>query len=296
MSLPLEVQSLAVRYGRHTVLDGITFAVKPGQVYALLGRNGEGKTSLLRCALGWQPAQGGAARLFGASAWDTRRDAMARVGVVEEHPTFPLHLKVGELLAFVRTLRATWKEAETSARLDRAGISPKSAVATLSRGQRAQLSMALALAHGPELLLLDDPTLGLDAVARRTFFETLVTEMADGALSVLLTTHDLPGVEGVADRVGILQGGRLVVEEELESLKARLRRLRWPAGQPTPAIQALDPLRIQEGALGGEALVAGFQEPSFEALCQAAPGLTAEALALEDAFIALVDARKEVRA
>ena len=101
---------------------------------------------------------------------------------------------------------------------------------SLSKGQRRQLALAAALAAEPEVLILDDPTLGLDAVVRRTLLEELVGELADRGTTVLVTTHDLTGIEGIADRVGIMQQGRLVYDETMEGLKDRFRRLRCVRG------------------------------------------------------------------
>lgn len=293
---PVQLEGLGVRYGRHRVLEGVSLGVAPGQVYALLGRNGAGKSSLVRCLLGWQQPSEGRAALFGEEAWTRRTALMARVGVVQESPAAPPKMSVGEILAFCASLYPRWDGAAVEARVARADISLKEAAGTLSKGQRAQLALALALGHGPELLVLDDPTLGLDAVARRAFFETLVLELADRGVAVLLTTHDLAGVEGVADRVGILAAGHLKLDEDLEALKGRFRRLRWTGQGPSEeALASLKVLRQDHGTFGGEALVGGF-DPGTWARVPGSDAWEVEPVALEDAFIALVDGSKEVRA
>jgi ABC-2 type transport system ATP-binding protein len=293
----LEMSQLGVRYGSRQVLHEVSFNVMPGQIYALLGRNGEGKTSMVRCALGWQRASSGSARLFGKEAWSERASLMNEVGVVEEHPSFPAQWRISEVLGYIKALRPRWDAKATSHRLEQGSIGSNTKVDALSRGQKAHLAMALALAHSPKLLILDDPTLGLDAVARRRFFETLVAEVAGEGISMLITTHDLAGIEGVADHVGMLAEGRLKINEPLEDLKARMRRLRWPKGQGSPALEGLDPLRVTEGPFGGEAIVARYSEAAFEALQKQAAGpFECEPVALEDAFIAWVDGTQEVRA
>ncbi len=297
MAAIVEMDQLGVRYGTHTVLHEVSFAVRPGEIYALLGRNGEGKTSMVRCALGWQRATSGSAKLFGQDAWAGRASVMNRVGVVEEHPSFPAHWRVKDVLAYVKALRSRWDEQATFHRMEQGQIALNTKVDALSRGQKSQLAMALALAHGPELLILDDPTLGLDAVARRRFFETLVADVAGEGIGILITTHDLAGIEGVADHVGILAKGRLKISESLEVLKTRVRRLRWPNGEGIPSLKELDPLRMAEGPFGGEALVSKYSDAAFEALqIQAGGRFECEPVALEDAFIAYVDATQEVRA
>jgi ABC-type multidrug transport system ATPase subunit len=189
-------------------------------VYALLGRNGVGKSSLLRCLLGQQRASTGVARLFGRDSWRSRQSLMERVGYVPEEPDAPPELNARELALFCGRLNVRWDQPAVLARLERFQVPLATAFRSLSKGQKGAVMLALALGHDPELLLLDDPTLGLDVVARRAVFGELIGELADRSTTVLLTTHDLAGVEGVADRVGILHGSRLVLDGELEALKA----------------------------------------------------------------------------
>ena len=220
-SAAVEVRALTVRYGRRLVLDAVSLAVPRGSVYALLGRNGTGKSSLLRCLLGQQRATGGEARLFGQDSWRNRQALMERVGYVPEEPDAPPELSARELVRFCGRLNVRWNEAAVMGRLERFQVPLATPFRSLSKGQKGAVMLALALGHDPELLLLDDPTLGLDLVARRAVFGEVIGELADRSTTVLLTTHDLAGVEGVADRVGILHASRLLLEGELEALKAQ---------------------------------------------------------------------------
>ena len=163
----IEIEFLGIRYGRQQVVGGVSFQVRPGEVYALLGRNGAGKSSLVRCLLGWQKQSAGAIRLFGEDAWRQRAKAMERTGVVPESPDLPPRLSVGDLAAFCGGLYPRFDHAGLRARLDRASISLKAKAGALSRGQKAQVALALALAPAPDLLVLDDPTLGLDRKSTR---------------------------------------------------------------------------------------------------------------------------------
>ncbi len=217
----LEFSAVTLRQGRRSIVEDVTLAVPRGAVYALLGRNGAGKSTLVRCALGLLPASSGSVRLFGEDVWRRRARLMARVGFVPEEPGAPPSSTVDELAAFCRGLYPRWDDAGLRQRLERFEVPCRAPFARLSRGQKGITLLALALAPGPELLILDDPTLGLDVVARRFVFEELVAELADRATTVFITTHDLAGIEGVADRVGILAGRRLVVEGALEDLKLR---------------------------------------------------------------------------
>src|SRR5262249_21921511 len=132
----------------------------------------------------------------------------------------PPELSARELVLLCGRLSRRWNEAAVMGRLERFRVPTATLFRSLSKGQKGAVMLALALGHDPELLLLDDPTLGLDVVARRAFFGELIGELADRGTTVLVTTHDLSGVEGVADRIGILHQSRVVLEGELEALKA----------------------------------------------------------------------------
>jgi ABC-2 type transport system ATP-binding protein len=216
----VEVRDLSVRYGPRVVLDAVSFSVPRGAVYALLGRNGAGKSSLFRCLLGQQRPDSGDARLFGLDTWRYRQILMERVGVVPEEPDAPPELTARELASFCGRLNVSWDLQAVMGRLERFGVPLRTPFHRLSKGEKGSVMLALALGHGPELLLLDDPTLGLDVVARRAVFSEVIAELAERGTTVVVTTHDLAGVEGIADRVGILHGAHLALEGELEALKA----------------------------------------------------------------------------
>ena len=218
---PIAVEHLTVRYGSHRAVDDVSLVVPPGAVYALLGRNGAGKSSLVRCLLGQQKPSSGRASLLGLDAWKDRAKAMKRAGVVPEDPDAPPGMTAPRIAAFCARLYPSWDAAAVEERLRRFEIPRVVPFGRLSKGQKGLVSLALALGHSPEILILDDPTLGLDVVARKALFEELVGDLADRGTTVLLTTHDLAGVEGIADRVGILRDGRLVLDEEMETLKEK---------------------------------------------------------------------------
>jgi len=219
--LPLSCEHVSIRYGRTRVIDDVSFAVPAGCVYALLGRNGAGKSSLVRCLVGQQRATAGRAVLFGGDVWRDRAGLMARVGLVPEEPDAPPELSPARLLALTGRLYDRWDEAGTRERLRRFAIPMETPFARLSKGQKGAVQLALALGHAPELLILDDPTLGLDVVARDQVFREVIGELADRGTTILITTHDLAAIEGIADRVGMLREGRLVLDEPLEAMKER---------------------------------------------------------------------------
>ncbi len=220
----LEAERLEVRYGRTVVLRELTLRVPSGSVYALLGRNGAGKSSLLRVLLGERPAAEGRARLLGEDPWARRATLMERVGVVPETPSAPPEMTAAQLSAFCSRLHARWDRQAVADRLARFEVPMDRPLARLSKGQKGAVTLSLALGHSPELLLLDDPTLGLDVVARDAVFRELIGELADRGTTVFVTTHDLRAIEGVAERVAILHDGRLALEGTLEAVKAEWDR------------------------------------------------------------------------
>jgi ABC-2 type transport system ATP-binding protein len=282
---------VTVRYGRTLAVDSVTIGVPRGCVYALLGRNGAGKSSLVRCLLGEQKPTRGEARLFGRPVWATRTTAMARIGVVPEETDIPPEMTAAGVAAFCAKLYGSWDANGVAERLDRFGVPKDVPVGRLSKGQKGQLALALALAPSPELLILDDPTLGLDAVARKELFEELVGELADRGTTVFLATHDLAGVERIADRVGVLVGGRLVIDEELEALKGRFRRVCLGADVEAARRELAD-FGLVGAARGGfavEGVVSRFEEGAFSSSQTAARVADPEVsgMSLEEIFIAL---------
>ncbi len=292
----VEVHHVTVRYGRKLAVEGVSLAVPQGSVVALLGRNGAGKSSLVRCLLGQQQPSAGRIHLFGQDVWKERARLMERVGVVSEDADAPPEMSVGAIARFCSRLYARWDQGSVDARLARFGVSPKARFGSLSKGQKKQVSLALALANAPDLVVLDDPTLGLDAVARKSFFEEVVGELADRGITVLLTTHDLAGVEAIAERVAILRDGRLELDEALEALKARFRRIRFAA---QPRVLETTPLRaatVRQWGSGVEMVVTNYDDLAFERFRGSLEHeAEVSAMSLEEIFIALTGEEPEAK-
>lgn len=281
----IDVANLTVRYGRQVAVNGVTLSVPQGAVYALLGRNGAGKSSLVRCLLGEQRPDDGTVRMFGQDVWTRRAALMQRVGVVSEDADAPPEMSVAALTAFCARLYSRWDGNDVARRLERFGINPAARFGALSKGQKKQVLLALALAMSPDLLVLDDPTLGLDVVARKSLFDEVIAELADRGITILVTTHDLGGIETLADRVAILKNGALVLEEDVEALKARFRRIRFPAQPVALEESALRATLVRRWGNGSEAIVTNYNDVAFERLS----GSNAEVapMSLEEIFIAV---------
>ena len=292
---PGEVRSLTVRYGATEACSGVTFSVGRGGVYALLGRNGAGKSSLVRCLLGEQKPTSGEARLFGRNAWTHRARLLARVGVVPEEPDAPPSMTAGQIADFCRRLYPSWDALSVERRLVRFGVPPRTPFGRLSKGQKGQVLLAMALAPQPELLVLDDPTLGLDVVARRALWEELVEDLADRGTTVFVTTHDLAAVEGIATRVGILKEGKLVLDEEVETLKSRFRRIRYGNRMTETRtefgneLDAFDAVKVRVRGWGIDAVVSDWAEEKFDRFrdIDGVEGAESAAMSLEEIFLAV---------
>lgn len=281
----LTLEQLTVSYGRRRAVDQVSLTVAEGAVYALLGRNGAGKSSIIRCLLGERKADSGRSLIFGLDTWKKRAKIMADVGVVPEEPNAPPAMNARQIARFCAKLYPRWDAASVDDRLRRFGVPAEVPFGQLSKGQKGQVALALALAPRPRLLILDDPTLGLDAVAKKAVFAELIGDLADRGTTVFLTTHELDAVEGIADRVGILAAGRLLLDEEMETLKRRFRRLRFPrAAQKPAALERLAPIAVNAGGFGVETVVSNYEE-GFDG-----HGAEVTALSLEEIFVALVGA------
>ncbi len=297
---PIAVRALDVHYGRVRALRSVTLDVPAGTVWTLLGRNGAGKSSLVRCLLGQQKPTDGSCFLFGEPSWTSRPAAMRRLGIVPEEPDAPPDMTAAQLSRFFGRLYPAWDVAAVTSRLSRFGVRGDVPFGRLSKGQKGMVQLALALASRPELLVLDDPTLGLDPVARREIYEQLVAELADRGTTVFLTTHDLAGVEGIATHVGLLKDGTLVLADEMERLKGRFRRISYSNERTEERtefgteLDGFDAVRVQVRGWGIEALVSNFDEAAF-ARFRSADGVVdaeASALSLEEIFVALAGGEK----
>lgn len=291
------LEDLTVRYGKRPVLDRVSLAVPEGSVYVLVGRNGAGKSSLVRCLLGEQRPDSGRALLLGADAWRERARLLSGVGVVPEEPDAPPAMTAKQLARFCSGLYESWDGAGLAERLKRFGVPDDVPFGQLSKGQKGHVLLSLALAGSPRLLVLDDPTLGLDPVARRAVFDELIVDLSERGTTVFLTSHDLAGVEGIADRIGLLQDGRLAVDEEMETLKQRFRRLRvsggvgaaGPAPEWSRELEALRPVSVTARVLGWEAVVSAWDEDRPPRL----PGeVEVSALTLEEIFLSMAGAAR----
>jgi len=235
----IRVEGLVKYFDGRCVLDGVSFEVERGCIYGLLGRNGSGKTTIIRTLLGLERPTRGGSGLLGVDSQRLGAGDRGRIGYVAEGHELIGRLKVGQLIGLCKGVARRWN-GELFGRLMEVFRLPRERkVKQLSQGMRAQLNLALALAVDPEVLVLDDPTLGLDTVVRRQFLELAIDLIQRQGRTILFSSHILSDVERIADRVGILVGGQLVVDCGLEALKRRVKKLRLTFAEEAPEELAL---------------------------------------------------------
>ncbi len=220
MLLELEnvTKRFSARYSR-AALDGVSFAVGEREVVGLAGPNGAGKTTALRLLMGFIAPDAGRVRVLGGDA--ARRRHLGAVGWMAERPSFPPGWRTKDVLRFQAATFASWDPALAAELVDRLAVDPSARAARLSRGQTGRLALVLALAHRPRLLLLDDPCLGLDPAGRRILLGELLGAAADEGCGILLSTHLLAEVEPALDRLVLLEGGKVVLDERVDGLRSR---------------------------------------------------------------------------
>ncbi len=227
MSDAIVIEGLTKYYGPRCVVNTVNLRVPAGCVYGFLGRNGAGKSTLVKMLMGMVQPDAGSSKLLGDDSSSLTPDTRARVAYLAEgHPLYRW-MTVAQATRFTQAFYAPerWHGRFLDEILDHFRISPKSKMGRLSNGQRAQVSLALALAPDPELLVLDDPTLGLDTVVRRDFLESMIHLIQRSGRTIFFSSHILSDVERVADRIGILVDGVLRVDCPTDTFKAALRRV-----------------------------------------------------------------------
>lgn len=293
----IQIDNVTIRYGKRAAVDAVSLEVKAGSVFALLGRNGAGKSSLIKSLLGFMKPNAGAIRLFGEDVWKHRARLMERVGFVAEDPDAPPEMTGAEVVRFCARLAKRWDQRDADERLKRFNVPLDVPFGRLSKGQRREVLLAVALATSPELLILDDPTLGLDVVARKELYEELVSDLADRGITVFITTHDLAAVESLADHIAILRDGSIVLNEEVEQLKWRFRKIRYatPAAADVPAFREMNAVGVRRWGSGVEAVVSNYSDVSLEHFRSSSGVRDVEVtpMSLEEIFIALTEEERE---
>lgn len=219
METAIKTTELRKRFGKQEVLQGLDLSVPKGSVYGLLGRNGAGKTTTIQILMDIIKPTSGSIEVLG---WDPQKDSVPlkrRIGYVSENPSLYGWMRVAEIVNYVCELNDLDDRSEAERLIDRFQLDGSAKVSELSRGQAAQVGLVCALAHKPELLILDEPVSGLDAVVRQDFLESIVNVIQEEGRTVFLSSHLVHELERVADWVGIVDDGQVVVSGEIDQVK-----------------------------------------------------------------------------
>ena len=232
----IETSGLSRRFGNTQALDDVTLQVQPGYVYGLVGTNGAGKTTLIKHILGLLKAKHGSIRVFGLDPVKDCVEVLRRIGYLSEERDLPEWMRIDELLRYTRAFHPSWDDSYAQELLQTFRLDPAKKVKNLSKGMRAQTALIAAAAHRPELLLLDEPSTGLDAVVRRDILNAIVRAVADDGRTVLFSSHLLDEVELMSDYVFMIDRGRLVLEGTVDDIRSHhhLLNVRFEAAVPTP--------------------------------------------------------------
>ena len=274
-------------YDRRPVVNTLDLRVGQGTVYGFLGRNAAGKSTAIKMMLGMVHPDYGRSELFGEDSMHLAPGTRTRIAYLAEgHPLYRW-MTVGEAARFTRAFYPNWDEQLLDQVLSHFELSRRARIRRLSNGQRAQVSLALVVAADPELLILDDPTLGLDTVVRRDFLESMIQIIQRRGRTILFSSHILGDVERVADRIGILVDGVLRVDCPTDHFKDSIRKVVLEfAVDPPPLAQCPGLVESWQGGRRVELILVGYGDQQRR-LVESLDPLSIEVvdLNLEDAFI-----------
>ncbi len=248
----LEVEGLTKRYPGFT-LDSVSFRLETGYIMGFIGRNGAGKTPTLNSLLGLVPAHAGCVRIDGTEYREDEHLAKQKLGVAFGGVDYYPRARLSDIARVTRRFYEAWDETQYRALLQRFQLDEKKRVRELSQGMKVKFSLALALSHNAKLLLLDEPTGGLDPVSREELIELLQHIVEDGEHSILFSTHITSDLEKCADYITYIRGGRIAASTDLDSFKSEYRLVRGTRAQLTePLVQKF--IGARKNAFGFTAL------------------------------------------
>ena len=266
MSEPvIEMSALTRRFGRTTALASVSLSVTRGVVHGLVGANGAGKTTLIKHALGLLRAEGGSVRVFGLDPVVEPVAVLSRIGYLSEENDLPGWMRVDELIRYSRAFYPAWDDVYAKDLLRTFALDPTARIGTLSKGQKARVGLLVALAYRPELLLLDEPSSGLDPIVRRDILDAVMRTIADEGRTVLFSSHLLDEVEQVSDHVTMISHGRIVLSAPLDVIKESHRHLTVRFPEPLDEPPAVEGVLRWEGQAAEWTAVARGRPDELEA-------------------------------
>jgi ABC-2 type transport system ATP-binding protein len=265
----VSARNLTVRYGSKRAIDSISFNIPKGRVVGLLGHNGAGKTTLMKALVGLSKAEG-ELRVLGLDPIKQRVAVLEAACYIPDVATLPRWARVGDLITLMSGLHPRFSAERALALLRRTSVGPRDKVKNLSKGMVVQAHLSLIAAIDAQLMILDEPTLGLDVLSRKSFYEMLVDEWCDGERSVVISTHQVEEIESLLSDVLMLNEGQLVLSISLEDMDRRFVALGHDASvaQEIAAAHPLLKYRVGPGANGSAALFDGEPPAHVQALGQ----------------------------
>jgi ABC-2 type transport system ATP-binding protein len=292
----IDIQRVTRRFGNKTALDDVSLEVPRGGVYGLIGGNGAGKTTLIKHVLGLLRAESGTVRVFGLDPVQNPVGVLGKIGYLSENRDLPEWMRVGELMRYTQAFFPAWDETYAEELREAFDLDPAAKIRNLSRGQRARAGLLVALAHRPDLLVLDEPSSGLDPVVRRDILSAIIRTIADEGRTVLFSSHLLDEVERVADRVAMIHEGRILVTATMDEIKETHRRLtlRFEAPQERPP-QLVGALACEGRGMEWTCLCHGNGEQlKLAAFALGASVVDEGDLSLDEIFVARLHARSPI--
>src|SRR5258706_80719 len=223
----IAVSDLTRRFGAREALASVSLAVQRGGVYGLIGANGAGKTTLIKHILGLLRAESGSVRVFDRDPIADPVGVLSRIGYLSEENDLPGWMRVDELLRYSRAFYPGWNDGYAEDLRQTFALDPAAKIKTLSKGQKARAGLLVALAYRPELLVLDEPSSGLDPIVRRDILGAIIRTIADEGRTVLFSSHLLEEVEQVADHVAMISQGKIALSAPLRAIKDSHRCVTW---------------------------------------------------------------------
>ncbi len=289
-SAVVAVHGLTRRFGTKIAIDNLSLDIPQGGVFGLIGGNGAGKTTLIKHILGMLRAQRGTVRVFGKDPVADPVGVLGDIGYLSEDRDLPNWMRVGELMSYTQAFFPRWDERFAEELCDQFELDKRARVRDLSRGQRARAGLLVAVAHRPQLLVLDEPSSGLDPVVRRDILGAIIRTIADEGRTVLFSSHLLDEVERVADHIAMIHKGRIVLAGALDAIKQEHMRVtvRLGAGSSAPPQIPGEIARVGNGA-EWTYVCGGNREQWQQSVASAEVEIVEESgLSLDEIFVARV--------
>lgn len=297
MSEPLiAIQALTKSFGKQAVLQGVDLEVPRGAVFGFLGLNGAGKSTTIKILLGLLKPNGGSVSVVGTDPTQDSVLTRQRVGYMAENQTMYPWMRVNELIGWSKCFYSVWDDTLVSELLERMHLDPKAKVGTLSKGQSSKLALLLALAHQPELVILDDPVLGLDPLARRDLLRDVIALLQARHVTVFFSSHLLYEIEPICDRVAILHEGKILTSAAVDALRERVRRFEFAPQEQVELTNIPGLLHVQREGQRIVLVSDGGADAESAIRAISRNGITPSDLNLDEIFEAYVAGRKEVLA